>query len=42
VKNLNLLMMRERLGRPIDIDEQPFIDETLLIIIYRLVSIQGK
>jgi len=33
----NLLMMRETLGRPIDIDEQPFIDETPTDYIYRLV-----
>lgn len=33
----NILMMRETLGRPIDIDEQPFVDETPTDYIYRIV-----
>ena len=34
----NLLLMRETLGRPIDIDEQPLIDETPTDYIYRVVQ----
>lgn len=34
----NLLLMRETLGRPIDIDEQPLIDETPTDYIYRIVQ----
>lgn len=33
----NLLLMRETLGRPIDIDEQPLTDETPADYIYRIV-----
>lgn len=34
----NLLLMRETLGRPIDIEEQPLIDETPTDYIYRIVQ----
>ncbi len=34
----NLLLMREMLGRPIDIDEQPLMDETPTDYIYRIVQ----
>lgn len=33
----NLLLMRETLGRPIDIDEEPLIDEAPTDYIYRIV-----
>ena len=33
----NLLLMRETLGRPIDIDEEPLIDEVPTDYIYRIV-----
>lgn len=33
----NLLLMRETLGRPVDIDEQPLTDETPADYIYRIV-----
>ncbi len=38
----NLLLMRETLGRPIDIDEQPLIDETPTDYIYRIVQFKAN
>ncbi len=37
----NLLLMRETLGRPVDIDEQPLIDETPTDYIYRIVQFKA-
>lgn len=34
----NLLLMRETIGRPVDIDEQPFLDEIPTDYIYRVVQ----
>lgn len=34
----NLLLMRETLGRPVDIDERPLIDETPTDYVYRVVQ----
>ena len=38
----NLLLMRETLGRPIDIDEQQLIDETPTDYIYRIVQFKAN
>ena len=38
----NLLLMRETLGRPIDIDEQPLADETPTDYIYRIVHFKAN
>ncbi|MBL8496290.1 MAG: septum formation inhibitor Maf [Nitrosomonas sp.] len=38
----NLLLMRETLGRPIDIDEQPFVGETPTDYIYRVVQFKAN
>jgi septum formation protein len=38
----NLLLMRETLGRPVDVDEQPLIDETPTDYIYRIVQFKAN
>lgn len=38
----NLLLMRETLGRPIDIDEQPLADETPTDYVYRIVQFKAS
>ena len=38
----NLLLMRETLGRPVDIDEQPFPGETPTDYIYRIVQFKAN
>lgn len=38
----NLLLMRETLGRPIDIDEQPLVNETPTDYVYRIVQFKAS
>ncbi|WP_090718834.1 nucleoside triphosphate pyrophosphatase [Nitrosomonas sp. Nm166] len=38
----NLLLMRETLGRPIDIDEQPLADEAPTDYVYRIVQFKAS
>ncbi len=38
----NLLLMRETLGRPIDVDEEPLVDETPTDYIYRIVQFKAN